>query len=53
MRCIETLQEGTTENVRLIKSNMRCIETVAMMKYCIKGIAIKSNMRCIETSDRE
>ena len=32
-----------------IKSNMRCIETAAVVKLVFEWYVIKSNMRCIET----
>ena len=49
MRCIETGCQGVCELGPLIKSNMRCIETLQDKKLKEGLSKIKSNMRCIET----
>ena len=37
----------------MIKSNMRCIETIAAPEELSDLIRIKSNMRCIETPQKQ
>ena len=49
MRCIETLVLDFYSRIILIKSNMRCIETLQDKKLKEGLSKIKSNMRCIET----